>query len=562
MRELIVIAGVPIDDLNMEEALDRIEDFILSRRPHQIATVNTDFIVKAWDDPELRHILQDSDMLTADGMPMVWGARLLGTPLEGRVTGADLVPALAERGAQKGWRIYFLGARPGIAARAAEILKERYPSLQVAGVYSPPPNNVIEMEADLVERVRQAHPDILLVAFGNPKQEKWIHMHLAELDVPVCIGIGGTLDFIAGEVRRAPPWMQKNGLEWLYRLLQEPRRMWQRYVVDIYQFSRFFAIQWLWQRSGRKFPLIEPDIKTEGLSPDQPPDPTGMQELTLSLSGPITVAYRQTVQSQIESKLTEVIQQGLDKRHPSNPCLTLDMSQVVFVDSAAFGMLVALTKLARSQGADLRLRGIQPAVFRSMKLMNLDQFLTVVEPMAVDSTASRAQPIVKSTESRVGVQQMVDTDHLKAPSSRMAALPSGCFTHMLGGWMVIHLPSRLDVENAAGIRTEIEQAVEENTHIIVDFSDTRFLDSSGIAALLGGYRLARQRGGDLRLASLARDARRSLELAGMIPDRKRPGDNKAVQVFQVYETIQLASTTISTDEEHPTESAVTQEEYR
>jgi N-acetylglucosaminyldiphosphoundecaprenol N-acetyl-beta-D-mannosaminyltransferase len=257
MRELIVITGIPIDNLTMEQTLDYVTKFIASGQPHQVATVNADFIVRAWDDLELRHILQDADLLTADGMPLVWGARLLGVPLAGRVTGADLVPALAQRGAKLGWRFYFLGARPGIAARAAQILTANHSTLQIVGIDSPPQSTIFDMEPGMIERIRQAHPDILLVAFGNPKQEKWIHMNLRQMGVPVCIGVGGTFDFIAGEVQRAPLWMQRSGLEWLYRLLQEPRRMWRRYVIDIFQFGRFFLAQWLRQLGGRRFESLE-----------------------------------------------------------------------------------------------------------------------------------------------------------------------------------------------------------------------------------------------------------------------------------------------------------------
>lgn len=142
MRKLLIILGVPIDDLTLPAALDQIDEFVEIGRAtgtsHQIATINADFVTKALDDPELRLILQEADMATADGMPLVWGARLLGVPLEGRVTGADLVPALAERAAQKGYSMYMLGAAPGIAQRAADILCERYPGLKIAGVYSPP----------------------------------------------------------------------------------------------------------------------------------------------------------------------------------------------------------------------------------------------------------------------------------------------------------------------------------------------------------------------------------------------------------------------------------------
>ncbi|MGB5060032.1 MAG: WecB/TagA/CpsF family glycosyltransferase, partial [Candidatus Promineifilaceae bacterium] len=181
MRRLIVILGVPIDDLNMAETLDRLDEFVVTGREtgkgHQVATVNADFVVKSMTDPELRYLLQEADLSTADGMPLVWGSRLLGVNLEGRVAGADMIPALAQRAAAKGYSIYFLGAAPGIAAKAAEILKEQNPDLIVAGVKSPPYSSVIDMDPAIIAEIKAAQPDILLVAFGNPKQEKWIGMY-------------------------------------------------------------------------------------------------------------------------------------------------------------------------------------------------------------------------------------------------------------------------------------------------------------------------------------------------------------------------------------------------
>ena len=150
MRKLLIVLNVPIDDLNMDEALERLEEFIAIGREtgksHQIATVNADFAVKSMHDPELLYLLQEADMATADGMPLVWGARRLGVPLEGRVTGSDMVPALAERAAEKGYSIYFYGAAPGVAAKAAETLQEQYPGLIVAGVCSPPYQPVLEVD--------------------------------------------------------------------------------------------------------------------------------------------------------------------------------------------------------------------------------------------------------------------------------------------------------------------------------------------------------------------------------------------------------------------------------
>ena len=189
MRKLLIILGVPIDDLTMPQALTRLEEFIaLGRatgRSHQIATINADFVVNSLHDPELRRILQESDMATADGMPLVLGSRLLGVPMGDRVTGADLVPALAERAAEKGYSMFLLGAREGVGLRAAEILQERYPGLQIAGVISPPNVAIQEMDRTILAQIRRAKPDILLVAFGNPKQEKWIRMYSLIVSMPL-----------------------------------------------------------------------------------------------------------------------------------------------------------------------------------------------------------------------------------------------------------------------------------------------------------------------------------------------------------------------------------------
>ncbi len=463
MRKLLVIAGIPIDDLTMAEALDRIEAFIASGRPHQIATVNVDFVVKAWDDPELRYILQVADMLTPDGMPLVWAARLLGVSLQGRVTGADLVPALAERGARKGWRFYFLGARPGVAARAAQILTGRYPGLQVVGVYSPPISPIVEMDPAIVEQIRAARPDILLVAFGNPKQEKWIHMHLAELGVPVAIGVGGTFDFIAGETRRAPLWMQQMGLEWLFRLLQEPRRLWQRYAVDAVQFTRFFVRQWWRQRRDQRLPPIVPrvaEVEWDG-------------RVILSLSGPLTITTRDSFLARVEQALTR------------SPHLILDLREVTFIDSAGMGSLVSLTKRARAAGGDLRLCGASPQVRRTLALVRLDHFLSLDETLE-DSLAA-----------------------LTAPQ------PGPPPPRQVGHWTVLTMPGRLDVESAAAVRAEGERALANHPYLVADFSATGFLDSSGIALLIALQRRAHQQGGELRLAGLSHEVRRTLELSGV-----------------------------------------------
>lgn len=455
MRKLLIILGVPIDDLTMPEALDRIAGFIAagraSGRVHQIATVNADFVVKSLQDPELRLLLQECDMATADGMPLVWGARLLGVPLAGRVTGADLVPALAERAAQQGYSLYLLGAAPGIAAKAAQVLTAKYPALRIAGVMSPPNQPVLDMSHDIVDQINAARPDILLVAFGNPKQEKWIGMHARDLQVPVAIGVGGTLDFIAGKTKRAPAWMQKSGLEWIYRLLQEPRRLWKRYVVDLFGFGTFFVRQW-WIMRGQT-----------SISPTLPHSPVIMLEnkAILKVAGRLDRANQSGFVTNAEAALAQT------------PFLIVDLSAAAFIDSAAIGSFVALAKKARDAGGDVRLAAVPEPINRTLALIKLDRFFE----LSPSIEAALAQP--------------------SAPGETSA--------RPLHQWNVIKVPRRLDAQTSPAIIAAGEATLSENARLVLDFSETAFLASAGLAALLRLNRLAREQGGELRLAACSQD---------------------------------------------------------
>jgi N-acetylglucosaminyldiphosphoundecaprenol N-acetyl-beta-D-mannosaminyltransferase len=169
----------------------------------------------------------------ADGMPLLWLSRLAGQPLPERITGVELVDESCQIAAEEGQRVFLLGAAPGVADAAAQVLEARYPGLRVAGVYAPPFGPLSPADdARMVELVRQAAADFLFVAFGAPRQDLWIRTHFHQLDVAVAMGVGCVFDLLAGAVRRAPVWMQRTGLEWSYRLVQEPRRLWRRYLVD------------------------------------------------------------------------------------------------------------------------------------------------------------------------------------------------------------------------------------------------------------------------------------------------------------------------------------------
>ena len=226
----ITLMGCQVDNLSMEETLQVIDGFIRSGRPHQHVVVNVDKIVKAQHDAELRNIINGCDLINADGMPVVWASRWLGMPLKERVAGVDLFEALMQRASTTGWRVYLLGARSEVVQGVKTLYERKYPGLTVAGArdgYWKP-----EEEAAVVETIAAARPDILFVAISSPKKEQFLGRWQAQMKVPFAMGVGGTFDVAVGKVKRAPVWMQNSGLEWFYRFLQEPRRMFRRYFIE------------------------------------------------------------------------------------------------------------------------------------------------------------------------------------------------------------------------------------------------------------------------------------------------------------------------------------------
>jgi len=239
------VLGVRIDNLGFDEAVEAILERAARRSPAIVVTPNVDHVMMHRRDPALREVYRRAALVLADGAPLVWAARLLGSPLAAKVSGSDLLPRLCAAAAERRLRVYLLGGRPGSAERCAEVLRARHPTLVVAGVACPPFG--FERDPDhnrrIVDAVRAAAPDLLFVALGSPKQELWIADHFEALGVPVAIGVGAAVDFVSGAARRAPVWMQRAGLEWLFRLLREPRRMWKRYLVRDLPFPFLVAAQ-------------------------------------------------------------------------------------------------------------------------------------------------------------------------------------------------------------------------------------------------------------------------------------------------------------------------------
>jgi len=231
--ETVALFGLPITKVNMAGAVARIEEYILSGKTHQIATANLDFARNALRDPFLHRIICGCSMVLPDGAPILWASRMFSAPLEERVTGVDLIPELARLSQEKGYGIYLLGSSEESSQAAAEALARLHPGVNLVGRYSPPmaPLQAMDHE-EIVRRIREARPQIVLVGFGNPKQEIWIYRHKDRLPPAVMIGVGGALDMIAGKLRRAPRWVRRLHMEWLFRLGQEPQRLLPRYLRD------------------------------------------------------------------------------------------------------------------------------------------------------------------------------------------------------------------------------------------------------------------------------------------------------------------------------------------
>lgn len=468
----LVLLGIPFHNLTFAEAVEWVLNRIETGQPGYIATANLDFLQRAWKDPELQRILIEASLVIADGMPIVKMSRYLGPKLKERVTGSDLTPMLAEAASENACSIFALGAAPGVADQAMHKLKERYPGFQIAGTYSPEKAEVIEMDnSPILTELKASRPDILLVAFGAPKQEKWINMHFRDWDIPVAMGIGGTLDFLAGTQSRAPSFFQCIGLEWCWRMLANPKRLVKRYAGNL-----FFFISAVGKLLQIKF------LRSKALSNPVSAEDPALQNLERYSARFFTFPShndeksRNTVLNTFKDSLGE-------KQH-----IIADMKSFKWLNSLELGTLLTIANECRRKKKTLFLINTVPRVEALLKLYRLTDYLKV---------AISADALIDELES---IQNLQTRGEISLEN---------------GGMLTITLPYEFTAANKDEIKREFHNHWQQETYpnrLVVDASQTDFIDSAGVGFLAAAKKKCEQNGIPMRCTGFHGKALRTLRI--------------------------------------------------
>lgn len=465
----LVILGIPFHDVTFTEAVAWSMARIAEGRPCSIATANLDFVMQARRDPELQRILLEADLVVADGIPLIWLSRLFGPTLRERVTGSDLTPQLAEACRDRGHRVFALGAGPGVAEKAMAELCRRYPGLRIAGCFSPPKADILEMDHQLLlARLRESAPDLLLVAFGAPKQEKWINMHLRHWRVPLAIGIGGTLDFLAGVQTRAPRLVQRFALEWLWRMSSDPRRLFRRYAANLlFLAGEMLRMAWL-ARPGRR--------------------PAGHCHHP-SVPGELAVVhpFRQLAERPAaDTFLTATLPLCRERS------LVLTMTGILHLSSLELGAMITLGKACRARDQRLFLWNLSPRLRQFLTACRLDAYISLID----------------------------DQEGLTRALAELADIRrEGTIVITADGVGEARLPLELTAANLDQFRALLariwpEHGPPPDFHILrLDASHLEFLDSTALGFLLGLKKRCIRQNLPLQLVGLHGAAQRAIRLA-------------------------------------------------
>ncbi|MFK5985965.1 MAG: WecB/TagA/CpsF family glycosyltransferase [Pseudomonadota bacterium] len=514
-RPEVMILGVPIDNVSLKSAIKRILFFIKEyqqdKRPRQVATVNVDFLMNSlsWKisgparHPELLEILRKADMVTADGMPIVWLSQLLRTPLQERVTGADLIPALAAAIAKTGHSIFFLGGKGDIAQQAANKLKKQHPSLNIAGIYSPfvytegeKMLSSEEQDERILEQINQANPDILLVGFGNPKQELWFNRNRNKLKAAVTIGIGGTFEFIVGNVSRAPIWVQNIGMEWIYRIMQDPRRLWKRYAIGLTKLV-VITIPLLWSNFLQR-------IKNRRLIKDHKPYPNDVKKGWNSYEMTIVLSKR------LDAKSMNMFIKHWELCSADYKRLVFDFINVKFIDTNAIAMLLRLYQRLQNKQINVSATG----------LVNED----VIKLLKV----THAWDIVNGPEEENKMSLFLPGNDITADKHKLIVIRD-----QSKQLTVANLVGRLDANTV--ISMDFNQTIDllGQGDYILDLSSLSFLDSTGLRFFFSLQQDLKKRNKQIVLISPTATIKQLLEITKLSDYFKVSNNEAQARLFLV-----------------------------
>ena len=493
----VLILGIPIDNVDFLEAVERIfslvEAYQRDRQARYVATVNVDFMVNtlAWQSenhrhPELLFTLRQADLVTADGMPIIWLSKLLGAPLKERVTGADLVPRLAEEAARRKKSIYFLGGREGIAERAAYRLRKRFSKLIIAGTSSPFVHvageelaNAEVSDRSIIREINSSGADILLIAFGNPKQEIWFNRNRNKLKVPVTLGIGGTFKFVASTVKRAPVWMQKTGVEWIFRFTQDPKRLWRRYFVGFIKII-YLALPVVFSNCRMKWSYrILRRRKSEFVDYlEFKPDDRTIRCIRLPS------VCDQGISSQINRVVDDLA---------NCPSVVLDFAMVGYIDVITLASFVSMIRGARRLGVAFFLIGVSPSVKNYMIVNRIWEFFSEKMCQSPADLVNRLLESSTSTSLRYSFQ-------IYPPIPNQP------------GFIELNLLGQLDGHQLQEIGTDmlLKQVGDQNCLINLQFCT--FIDSTGIGFLVRIRKKLERGGKACCLCNLAENIRQALRV--------------------------------------------------
>ncbi|WP_439105574.1 WecB/TagA/CpsF family glycosyltransferase [Congregibacter sp.] len=482
--------GIPVDNLTLESAVEKIIAMASAKdgRARLVSTLNADFLVNCLGTalsrprhPELLEVLRSSDLVTADGFPIVWLSRLLGRPISERVCGSDLVPAIAERAAQEGLSIFLLGGAAGVAAEAGKVLEACYGGLKIAGTAAPFVKTTgrdlassAEDDRALLEEIHASKADILLVGLGNPKQELWFNRNRKQLNTPVSIGVGGTFEFVIGSVRRAPAAWQAMNLEWVYRILQDPGRLWKRYSKGLFKLSALAAPVIL-QRAKETFQFGKATLPGPG--------PLPWQRLWSSRDQSIALL---PLPRRVGDEYLQRVVEDLAKEADFGELRILDFSEVKRIELSAQQELFNLASLLHSQRDQIQLMGMSTQVRRQLTAARLMDLLENDNGGTIDSLAGRSD----------------------GPAS------FSCQSYALKDATLSMLSGRVNRESLSEIGfVECLLHGARDRHCIIDFRNVDLLESSGIAELMPLFTHSGQAGSAVYLSGAGHNIKQMLRMA-------------------------------------------------